>query len=465
MKILNLKYIIGSIVLLLLAGCDIFEVDEVTDPNRPSSQVILEDASRGDLQFLVTGLESANRFYNNGRADWTTLVGDFGRELYYFNSSDPNFITAWLQLPGSINAEDNPNFFADASAYESPYTAVRQADFLIEAATNTDAVSDQERNGYLGFAKTLKAFQLLIPLNTQFQNGVRVELNVTNSLDPGPFLSYEDALAEIRAILDDAVQDLNNAGSSFAFNLTGGFDGFDTPSGILEVNRAIAARAAIYAEDWPGALTALDDSFIDLSQGAAAMNEGPELTFDGGNDITNPFFFPPDASSSNLIVVHPSMIDDAEAGDLRVQNKFSQRTNPASDPELSGVQADFQDGRFSSPTDNIPFIRNEELILIRAEALAERNDTPQDLVDAVDAINIIRNTWGLPDFVSATQSDILDQIFFERRYSLWAEGHRWIDARRYGIISEIPTALDGGRVPQQISRPQGELDFEDFSGN
>jgi len=233
---------------------------------------------------------------------------------------------------------------------------------------------------------------------------------------------------------------------------------------MLEVNRAIAARAAIYAEDWPGALSALDNSFIELAEGATVMNNGPQLTFDGGNDITNPYFFPPDASSGNLIVPHPSMLNDAEAGDLRVENKFEARTVPASDPALEGVEVDFQDGRFSSATDNFPFIRNEELILIRAEALAQRNQGG-DLVAAVEAINHVRRTWNLPDFISTSQSDIIDQILFERRYSLWAEGHRWIDARRYDRLDEIPTGLDGGRVPTQIARPQGELDFEDFIDN
>lgn len=460
MKKLIILPIVFMVMLSAFTACELVEVDEVTDPNRPSSEAVLNNASRGDLQFLATGLESASRFYNNARADWTTLVGDFGREIYYFNSSDPNFITAWLQLPGAVRAEENPNFFVDASAYEVPYTAVRQADLLIEAANNTESVNEQERNGLLGFAKTFKAFQLLVPLNTQYQNGIIVELNVTNPLEIGPFLSYEEALAAIRAILDEGAQNLSN-GNFNALELTDGFDGFNTAETMLQVNRAIAARAALYAEDWQGVLDALDDSFIELSEGASVLNMGPEFTFAGGSDFINPYFFPPDASSANLIVVHPSMLEDAEDGDLRVENKFSERTTPATDPELSGVEANFQDGRFTSSTEPYPIIRNEELILMRAEALAQRNQGT-DLIDAVDAINIVRNTWDLPDFLSASQSEIIDQVLFERRYSLWMEGHRWIDARRYDRLDEIPTGLDGGRVPTQIARPQAELDFADF---
>lgn len=134
-------------------------------------------------------------------------------------------------------------------------------------------------------------------------------------------------------------------------------------------------------------------------------------------------------------------------------NKFSEITTPTSDPELLGVEANYQDRRFTFSTQPYPIIRNEELILIRAEALAQRNPGT-DLIDTVDALKIVRNTWDLPTFASASQSEIIDQILFEQQY--------WIDARRYDRLDEIPTGLDGGRVPTQIARPQAELDFTYF---
>lgn len=284
-------------------------------------------------------------------------------------------------------------------------------------------------------------------------------------MNPGGFLSYDNALAEIRSIIDEAATQLQSAGSEFNFDLTEGFDGFDTPAGMLEVNRAIAARLAIYDEDWQGALDALDDSFLDLSpgQGAAGLNNGPAHTFAGGNDQFNPYFFIPDANQNLLIVPHPNLIDDAEAGDERLE-KFALRSSAATTPDIPALSVDYQTNLFESATSSMPFIRNEELILIYAEALAQRNQGT-DLVDAVDAINIIRNTWGLGDFVSADQGDIIDQILEERRYSLWGEGHRWIDMRRYDLLGDIDTSIDGGRVATQIGRPQGEIDWETFSGN
>lgn len=445
-----------------VTACEVFEVTDVQDPNRPTSTSVLSNASQGQIQDLITGLEEDNREPVEVRSGMPTLRGVFGRELYYFNESDPNFITAWLQLPGSQPAEEAPSFFVSGRMYSSNYLAVRQANLVIGAAENTDQLLDEVKNSVKGFAKTIKGYQLLLVLNNQFQNGIRIDVPFEEPLNPGPFLGYDEALAEIRAILDEGAADLANS-NSFPFVLTGGLSDFDTPGELRQLNRAIAARAAVFTEDWLGALDALDESFLDLSEGEASMNAGAYFTFDGGNDILNPFFFPANADDADLIVVHPSMIDDAQGADLRVENKFFQRSSPASNSQLSGVEVNFQSSLIPASDADFPWIRNEELILIYAEAKAQRNQGT-DLVDAVDAINLVRNTWNLGDFVSTSQSEIIDQVLFERRYSLWGEGHRWVDARRYDRLDEIPTDVDGGRIPPQLARPQGELDWEDFVG-
>lgn len=461
-----IKLTILSGLIAIAASCDLLEVDPVIDPNSPSTAAVLDNASAGELQNLVSGLESVHRNYNNGTSDWWSLTGTISRELYYINTSDPTFAIDWLQLPSrSIDAEDNSNFFVDASAYEAPYGAIRQSNLLIESVQNSENVTDTQKNGYYGFANTIKAYQFQMPLMHQYQNGIRVDVTFSEPLNPGGFESYDNALAEIRSIADEAATQLQSAGTEFNFDLTEGFDGFDTPAGMLEVNRAIAARLAIYAEDWQGALDALDGSFLNLDpgQGEAELNAGPAHTFAGGNDQFNPYFFIPDANQNLLIVPNPALIDDAETGDGRL-DKFALRSSAATTPDIPALSADYQIDSYESATSSMPFIRNEELILIYAEALAQRNQGT-DLADAVDAINIIRSAWGLTEFASADQNAIIDQILEERRYSLWGEGHRWIDMRRYDRLGDIDTSIDGGRVATQIGRPQGEIDWESFSGN
>ncbi len=210
----------------------------------------------------------------------------------------------------------------------------------------------------------------------------------------------------------------------------------------------------MYAEDWGAAVTAVEDAapFFELTADAAVLNRGEYYSYGDPPDIFNPFFYERNTTSIQLPTVHPDLINDAEAGDARVANKFFLRDEPV---VLQGLTANYQDNRFEETGDPFPFLRNEELILIYAEALAQRNQGT-DLADAVDAINVVRNTWGLGNFVSANQQDIIDQILFERRYSLWLEaGHRWIDLRRYDRLDDLP--LDGGKIYTKIARPQSEL--------
>ena len=452
----NIKQYIFSTAIVLLSvfmitGCNLTEVDEVIDPNNPSVAGVLQDASRGELQNMVTGLEARHRGYV-GNA--TQLYGSFGRELWAFFESDPRFTIDWL---GQQGITPYPNFFASGGVYNTPYQAIKQANLLIGAATNTESITEAEANAILGFAKTIKAFQYLIPLNGQYQNGIRID--VDDPLNPGPFLSYEAALTEILNLLDEAYADLNNASSTLPFTLTDGFGeyGFDSVAGLQQVNRAIKARASVYAEDWTGALDALDDSFMDLTAGEESLNTGVYHVYGNPPDSFNPLFDPLDANTNQIVVVHPSMIDDAEANDQRVANKFFLRTTPVTNANVP-EPGEYQDARWASNTSPIPYLRNEELILIYAEALAQRNQGT-DIADAEAAVNLIRDTWGLPPVVLANTQEVIDQVLFERRYSLWAEGgHRWIDARRYDRLNEIDARY--GTVFTQLERPTSETNWE-----
>jgi hypothetical protein len=56
----------------------------------------------------------------------------------------------------------------------------------------------------------------------------------------------------------------------------------------------------------------------------------------------------------------------------------------------------------------------------------------------------------------------MEEILFQRRYSLWAEaGHRWIDLRRTGRLDETHVDLrDGGSIIVQVDRPTSETNWD-----
>jgi len=297
-------------------------------------------------------------------------------------------------------------------------------------------------------------------LNGLFENGIRFD--VEDELNPGPFLSYADALTQIRELLDEAEADLNAAGGEFFFTLTAGFDGFDTPASFAQLNRAIAARAAIYAEDWPAAITAVNSSFLNLT---GDINVGPQHSYNGPPDTFNPFFFPLDQFSTQIVVVHPSVLNDIEMGDNRA-DKFLERSaaNVVGNSEFTAYIGTHQDNRYATNTEDVPFIRNEELILIYAEAQAQSGNLPE----AVSAINNVRTAAGLADFANPGNANaVIDQVLTERRFSLWFEpwGHRWVDARRYDRLNDIPTIANDETIFTQLAVPQSEINFEQQRGN
>lgn len=54
-----------------------------------------------------------------------------------------------------------------------------------------------------------------------------------------------------------------------------------------------------------------------------------------------------------------------------------------------------------------------------------------------------------------TQSALITEMLKQRRYSLYAEGHRWIDMRRYKLLNTLPNDRPGDHVWPQFPRPAG----------
>lgn len=456
MRNLFIKTSILSALLLSTGSCNFFTLENAIDPNNPSLQSVAQNATRNQIQSLITGLEFRHRAHV---FTVTAAFGCFGREIWYLNASDPRWQTDWLGQGGRTRLESQ---FAVGPAYDAPYQTIRQGHVILQAIKNTNSVNEQEKLAISGFVKTIQAYQFMIVANGQYKNGIRMD--VADELNPGPFIPYEEALTRINALLNEANEELGRAGTgNFPFRLTAGFtaNGFGTIPALRRLNRAIAARLAIYRQDWQGALNALRESFMDIE---GDLDAGPTYVYGLPPDQFNPLFFVLDAPTNTLIVVHPSLISDALPGDLRVERKFHRRRSPVIvTTDNIPLAGEWQDKRYPSNTSPIKYLRNEELVLIYAEANAHLGNT----AESVRAINRIRSAAGLPAYSGATTRDaLINEILFQRRYSLWCEpwGHRWIDARRYNRLNQIPVQLDQGSVFTQLERPIAESNWEILKG-
>jgi starch-binding outer membrane protein, SusD/RagB family len=430
MKNLSYKLLFWLLPALLLVGLPACTLEDIENPNNPD-QTSLENggATINDLRLLAVGLESQLRI-DMEHHFWTMSM--VGREYWDLRQVDPRYTGEML---GANGAQLDNNGFLTTRANSAHYRIARMAWVLINATTNSrDAMTPAQKSGFLGFARTLLGYGLSLEVNRQFKNGIRIDL-----ADPdkrGPFLSYEESLRGIRGILDQANTDLAAAGTDFTFATTIG-----KVARVKQFNRALAARTALYLGDKAGVRTLVAETWANPD---GDMNDGVYYVFGGsGNDILNALFNVPDQT---FYVAHPQFIAQAEAGDKRVKNKTAKFSMPVT---ADGLTGDVQVLMLASNTTPFPMIRNEELVLMLAEANIGTNNAT-----AVSLINKVRAAAGLGAYAGATtDAALVDQTLKERRYSLFGEGHRWIDMRRYNRLGDIPKDRPGDVVHEQFPRP------------
>ncbi|GAB3640046.1 RagB/SusD family nutrient uptake outer membrane protein [Spirosoma arcticum] len=429
---------------LLVGGftaCNPLQTEEVIDPNFPSVGAVTNNASKSQLDALSIGQFSLIR---DGIQTYLWVTGTVGKELFNFNGTE----SRWMTELNGVRPIDNSAFYNGATtAFGLP---VRQANITLASLDNTSSVTDAQKNGYRGIANTMKALSYLYMLNVQGKNGVR--LNVEDPFKPSKAVGYAESLAGIAKFLDDGAAQLDQAGAEFPYTLPSGFAGFNTPAAFKRFNRAIALRVAIYQADWAKAATLLPQTFYNA---AGDLAVGPRHTFsatppDRPNSLLN--------TSSSQIVGAKELWDTAEAGDRRL-SKVTKQAAPLNYTSGITYSSPYLTNIYRLANDPVPIIRNEELVLIAAEIAAQQGNA----AEATRNINIVRTAAGLPNYAGATTKDALvNAILKERSFSLFYEGHRWVDMRRYSKLGEIVVPA-GMKVLEQLEPPLAEVNWDTFN--
>lgn len=443
----------GILAALLAAnGCsDLTEIEPVTDPNNPIIENVLTNASQAQINALGVGVEASLRLGHTNNSSYNRVLGTLGREVTVQALTE----SRWYQeLQGRRGATTSVDVLDDAAYYNGQYTdfaRVGRAGRVFRASAAGSAVlDDAQKKGVDGFSRTYEALSKLHLLNLQGQNGIRVDLegiSVDELLKPGKFVAPAEALTNIRQQLDQANTDLAAAGTAFAFPLSGGFSGFNTPTTFARFNRALAARVALYQGDFAGALTALNASFYDR---AGSLTLGPKIVFSPttANDAGNPYFQARDfPTPGSLVSVPDNFVTEAEPGDLRLAKVLKRTT-----PQVTGVvTGNYEAQVFPIQSSPLDIIRNEELILIAAEARAGTGDLAGALLD----INAIRTRAGgltpLTAGALANATAYVDEILAQRRYSLFYEGHYLADLRRLNRLRTAVSPAAGLRPAQTLA--------------
>jgi hypothetical protein len=431
------------VAVLAVGGCDTLTVP---DFNNPGLEDLQQDPSRVNIQLLAQGLQIGARATISARAGYISALGILGRESYNFDPSDPRFLTGLLigPLDGSSNA------FGGAH-WVPRYANIRNANIALDLLDQSgDAFSTEEQEAIRGFAKTIQAHDLLLAINTRDDFGAPIDVGGDATAEPAPIATKAEVLARIVTLLDEAAVHLGGGGAAFPFQLSSGFAGFDTPATFRTFARGLKARVQVYQQDWSGALTSLGESFLNATPATLAdLDEGVYHAFSSApGDVVNGIFDP----SRLVIVAHPSVATDAVAGDDRFDRKVASIPS-VDDQAQAGVSTTWAYDVYDKLSAPIPMVRNEELILLRAEANLQMGN----LQLALDDINVVRQVSGnlapidfATDWSTRTADGRVDELLYNRRYSLMFEGHRWIDMRRYDRLTDLP--IDAGTSFVRFSR-------------
>jgi hypothetical protein len=436
---------------------------DVLNTNAPTEDQLTGSPSRTVLGRAAVGIQ-IEAF--NDVAGEIQQWGIYGREVLNLLGNDPRETGEELRGP------QDPGGRA-GGGWIGKYGAIRTIHTYLTAVNNAGDLTDQEKRASRGFAKTIKAWHLHRLAVRSGPTGLPIDTDRPITAEPAPFVTSAQAMEYASALLDSALADLQAGGTAFPFSFVPGYTGFTTPATFARFNRALAAKVLVHRATfhactacWAQAATALAGSFITDTGLPGSLSTGVYYGYTGAaGELSNPVTenLTSDRYWSHQSVVTGAQLRPGGQPDLRLTSKLAPagRTRTFND-----VSATHKPVLYNNPTTltantgaDIPWITNEELILLRAEIRWNTGDK----LGAVSDINLIRQHaggLGLSTLTPASpDADFITELLYNRLYSLmWTQGVRWVDARRYNRLNTLPLDRTGDVVHPNMLIPAAECD-------
>lgn len=379
----------------------------------------------------------------------------------------------------------NPGSGVVARVWNSPYSTINQANAVLDNIDNLKETIPGQKNRIRGQALALRAlahFDLMRFFAASYDRnsdalGVAIKLKSEATFPPRNTVKecydqiYKD-LTEAEELLQNIDVAINSGSRKTRLDIHG--------------VRAIRARVSLYAKEWADA-----QKYADLVITNSGINlgdislSGVGLTTSSINNTTSfqsvwfndlntvaevifavafntgqgaPGFFPNDGMDAFTVSNDwLSLFGSNPTNDVRYNVTYNPSASPATRSYLKFT------GRFtgsSLPRDGIVDVkvfRMAEMYLIRAEAnlnLGNEDDARADIrtlrQNRISGYNPFTDPIG----------DVLEAIQIERRKELVGEGHRWFDAKRYGLGFNRGAAPGDGDCPN--TAPDCSIEAGDF---
>lgn len=456
------KYMILALATASLAVGACKDNNIAAPQDAPTTDALAGAPTRASLQLLATGVLAQDRAAVTGTFTYLTLAGIMGRDVYRIDTSEPRYVQE------TLGANPDPGSFAGGGGFSQFYTAIRAANDLILALpqANVAEISVAERNATSGFLKTIKALEYMRLIELRDTVGVPIQTDDPTAVTP--IRCKEAVLAYAVALLDSANSDLTAAGAAtkLPFKLPTGFTTFgrdySVVSNIIRFNRGVRGkvnvlqainRKAPSTAAASAAVTALTAALGGAAPGAVAGSTfqiGPYYRFvAGGSEATaNP-------RADAKIGLNPLVRDSLQAGDARGA-KITTRSNLSGQGIATTATCTFCTATLTNSEAPLGILRDEELVLLRAQAYIELGDFANAALD----INSVRTFYGLAPVVFATKAAAISAVLYEKRYSLLYEGpQRFVDLREYGRLNStfLRAEVPGDPFNKAFPLPRGEL--------
>lgn len=429
------KYIIGAFVIstsLVSCSLDTSPTDAVEE-----SKVFTTTADNEKVLIGAWGqlMESFYSFANPGYGAFLRAGDAMGSDVV---------------LNGRYGFRDHYAFKAlygrggtNTHSWELTYNTINNVNHVITKVDASEgSVSDKKR--IKGQALALRGFMYL-HLASNYSFAIDVNPNALTApiyLEPTTINSSPKALASVRELYNQAVQDLEEALSLIPDtqtyrrgNAKGKID--------QEVVLGLLSRATLYARDWEkakkysDALLAINDYLMTEEEYKGGFNDASNKEWIWGHqqtpnqsDASYQFNFLDVTSKESFYFsfnADPYFREMFDEGDYR-KKMIYWAPDPANDKPKEGDEAYMRYAKFkfkAGQIADIVLMRTSEIYLINAEAKAQLGDG-----DALNKLNALKVARGGSQMNGLQGKALLEAIWVERRKELFGEGFSLVDIIR-----------------------------------
>lgn len=432
MKLLSNRYIKSLSLPLVLGGLMFTSCKKLIEiPSSPKNQLTTDRVFSDSANIIsaIAGLYSnfgISSSYSPGMFSgaitvYTGLTGDEmmpGSDIY----TAPAFYSNNI-LPDNTNVR---------SLWSAAYKSIFDANICMEGISGSNAISEGLKCKLIAELKVVRAFCYFNMVN--LWGGVPIvtstDYKATQSI---PRASVDSVYNFISADLQGAIADLAPEYPS---------------AGRARPNRYVAqsllSKVYLYTGQYQQSIDEATDVIDSKVYGLPALSnvflKGSteaiwQLPANGTSRATleASAFIPYSTATTPSYVLAPQLLNAFEAGDQRKSTwtRFN---------DLAGGTTVYYPYKYrnlqstETPVEDYMFLRLADVYLIRAEALANR----ENIIDALKDLNAVRGRAGLKDTSIASKNDLLKAIWHERQVELFCEwGNRWFDLKRTKTIDEV----------------------------